>query len=201
MMTSNKPIPSKKEIKRFLRDFPYDETSPAVFEYSFNLYDEEVNKFLSMSDFSNSPAEREFAEYLQPLTEAKDIVNAMRKPTPPLSKSLLMQKLLEVEDEALGLIKEKCMSNMQDYFIENAVRFFIKSKTNCCKWILENYEEFRSEYLKSMFCIVIGFRGEVSNIPFLIDEAYRFLKYFPQESFEQAPALAVEEIANRYNLI
>lgn len=201
MTILNKHIPSKKEIKKFLREFPYDETSPAVFEYSLNLYDEEVNEFFSMSDFANIPTEKKFAEHLQPLTEANDIVNVMRKPTSPLSKRLLMQKLLEVEDEALEIIKEKCMTNMQDHFIENAVRFFIKSKTNCCNWILENYENFRSEYLKSMLCIVIGFRGEVSNIPFLIDEAFRFLKYFPQESFEQAPALAVEEIAVRCNLI
>ncbi|MBQ4629808.1 MAG: hypothetical protein IJB70_02335 [Clostridia bacterium] len=197
----NTTIPSKKQIREFLNSFPYDEMSAAVFEYSLNLYDEAIGEFFSASNFANTPYEREFAQQLNSLSSASDIVNMMRKPTSPLAKRALMQKLMQVEDDALELIKTKCMTNMQDYFIENAVRFFVNCKENCCEWILENFDDFRSDYLKSMLCIVIGFRGEPSNIPFLIEKAFYFLNFFSDESFEQAPALAVEEIAVRFKLI
>lgn len=78
---------------------------------------------------------------------------------------------MEYEQELLPMIKEKCIRNKQDVFIENALHFFMMSNNNCCDWIMETYSQFQSEYLKSMFCLVLGFRGDESMIPFLIEEA------------------------------
>lgn len=194
-------VPSKKQIKKFLDTFPYDETSAAVLEYSLNFYDKEIEEIFSNEYFNKTAYEREFSERLNTLTSPSDIVNMMRKQTSPTIKLELIKKLMSVEYEVTKTIKDKCMTNMQDFFIENAVRFFSKCKENHCNWILENFENFRSDYLRSMLCIVIGLRGEPSNIPFLIEKAHYFLQNFPSESFEQAPALAVEEIAVRFKLI
>ena len=62
---------------------------------------------------------------------------------------------------------------------------------------MENYENFKSEYLKSMLCLVLGLRGETDMIEFLIKEAERFEREYPNESFDQGPALAVQELATR----
>ena len=75
--------------------------------------------------------------------------------------------------------------------------FFMKSQINCCDWIMDAYSQFQSEYLKSLFCLVLGFRGDVSMILFLMEEAERMEKEYPNEYYDQGPALAVQELAAR----
>ena len=45
---------------------------------------------------------------------------------------------------------------MQDIFIENTLHFLLYSKVNDCDWIIDNYNVFKSEYLKSMLCLVLS---------------------------------------------
>lgn len=54
------------------------------------------------------------------------------------------------------------------------------------------------EDLKSMFCLVLGLCGDVSFIPFLMEEARRMEKEYPDEYYDQGPELAVQELAVRY---
>ena len=51
---------------------------------------------------------------------------------------------MEHEQELMQMVKEKCIRNKQDIFIENAVHFFMKSQCNCCDWITESYSLFHS---------------------------------------------------------
>lgn len=104
---------------------------------------------------------------------------------------------MEHEQELMPMAKEKCIRNKQDIFIENAVHFFMKSQCNCCDWITETYSQFYSEYLKSLFCLILGFRGEKSLIPFLMEEAKRMEREYPDETYDQGPVLAVQELAER----
>ena len=127
-----------------------------------------------------------------------ELVNLMRKPMTSGARELLRIKLLQNEESVLPLIKEKCLRNSFDIFIENAVIFFIKCKTNCGEWIMENYSQFRSEYLKSLICLALGFRGEPELIPFLMERAEFYEWEYPEESFERGPALAVEELYYRF---
>ena len=52
--------------------------------------------------------------------------------------------------------------------------------------------------MKSMLCLVLGFRGDVSMIDFLMSEAERLENEYPDESFDQGPTLAVQELAVRF---
>ena len=79
------------------------------------------------------------------------------------------------------------------------MHFFMKSQCNCCDWITETYSQFYSEYLKSLFCLILGFRGEKSLIPFLMEEAKRMEREYPDETYDQEPVLAVQELAERDN--
>lgn len=131
-------------------------------------------------------------------TEPNEILKLMRKKLSGSNRSLLREKMLEYEDELLTMIKEKSIRNKQDVFIENALYFFLRSKDNYCDWIIDTYSQFQSEYLKSLFCLVLGFRGDISTIPFLMEEAERMEKEYPNEYYDQGPALAVQELAVRY---
>ena len=140
----------------------------------------------------------ELEKVITETTEPNELLRLMRKELSGSNRSALREKIMEYEQELLPMIKEKCIRNKQDVFIENALHFFMKSKINCCDWIIETYPQFQSEYLKSLFCLVLGFRGEESMIPFLIEEARRLEKEYPNETYDQGPALAVQELAVRY---
>ena len=192
---------TKQEVKRFLKSHRNLEYSAAKFEYSMFLYkdiEEEMNEFVAKTVPGKEP---EKAANLQMIAEAKnaeDIVKLMRKETLVGDRFELVQKALEMEEETLPLIQKRALTNRHDVFIENTLKFLLHCKTNCCAWILENYQNFKSEYLKSMLCLVLGFRGDVSMIDFLMNEAERLENEYPDESFDQGPTLAVQELAVRF---
>lgn len=148
--------------------------------------------------YGKKESDLELEKIITETTEPVELLKLMRKPLVGSNRSLLRKKIMEFEEELLPLIKEKCIRNKQDVFIENALYFFMKSETNCCDWIVEKFAEFQSEYLKSMFCLVLGFRGDVEIIPFLMEQARRMEKEYPNEYYDQGSTLAVQELAARY---
>ena len=192
---------TKQEVKRFIKTHRDLEHSAAKFEYSLYLYKDVEEK---MYDFAakvvpGDEAERASVQkMIMDAESAEDIVNLMRKRTLIGDRFKIIQKALEIEEATLPLIQKRALTNRQDIFIENTVKFLLNSKTNCCDWILKNYQVFKSEYLKSMLCLVLGFRGDVSMIDFLMQEADRLEREYPKESFDQGPALAVQELAVRF---
>ncbi len=129
---------------------------------------------------------------------ADELIRLMRKPLSGLNRALLRKKILQHENEILPFIQSRALNNRQDIFIENTYYFFLYSQNNYCDWIIQNYNVFKSEYLKSLLCLVLGFRGDVSLIPMLMAETERFERDYPLESYEQAPIFAVQELAIRY---
>lgn len=95
-------------------------------------------------------------------------------------------------------IKEKTMKNGQDIFRENTLYFFLYCEENCCNWLMKEYSNIRNEYLRSMLCLVIGFRGDVEMIPFLMKETERLERMYLQETYAQGPILAIQELAVRF---
>lgn len=192
---------TKQEVKRFLKAHRNLEHSAAKFEYSMFLYKDAEE---AMYKFANQIMPRDEAEkaanlkMIEETKTAEDIVKLMRKEILIEDRFKIVQKALEMEEETLPFIQKRVLTNRHDVFIENTVKFFLHSKNNCCAWILENYQNFKSEYLKSMLCLVLGFRGDVSMIDFLMNEAERLENEYPDESFDQGPTLAVQELAVRF---
>lgn len=188
----------KNEVKKFLDTHRDVEFSAAKFEYSIYLCGEASQKAIEIAN-SRCPktiTDLELEKVISETTEPVELLRLMRKELSGFNRSMLRSKIMEYEDELLPMIK-KCIRNKQDVFIENALYFFMKSATNCCDWIMDTYLQFQSEYLKSLFCLVLGFRGDVSMISFLIKEAERMEKEYPKEYYDQGPALAVQELSAR----
>lgn len=191
----------QKEISRFFDTHPLEEFSAARFAYSLyfmpeaeEIVEEYVQKFLHPSEGDiRDEGEIHAAE------TADEWIRLMRKPLSKTNQSMLRKKLLEHEDEVLPLIQKRALTNRQDEFIENTLYFFLHSETDCCDWIMENYNVFKCEYLKSLLCLVIGIRcSDVSLIPVMMAETDRFALDYPDESFDQGPLLAVYELAHRF---
>lgn len=128
----------------------------------------------------------------------EELLAYMRKAVNGRSRLNLRAKLLEYETEMKPLIQSKAIRVLQDVFIENALYFFLHCQENCCDWILESYCDMRSEYLKSMLCLVLGFRGDVSMVPFLKREVARFESGYPDKEYSQGPLLALYELNARF---
>ena len=191
---------TKNEVKRFLKTHRDKEFSPAKYEYTLFLYKDIEEKMYSLANIVMPRDKAEAEASLQKIEEAQtaeDVVRLMRKRSAPYDRLKIVQKAIEMEEETLPYIQKRALTNKQDIFIETALKYFLRCKTNCFEWILENYENFKSEYLKSMLCLVLGLRGETDMIEFLIKEAERFEREYPNESFDQGPALAVQELATR----
>ena len=63
---------------------------------------------------------------------------------------------------------------------------------------MKEYSNIWNEYFKSMLCLVIGFRGDVEMIPFLMKETERLERMYLQETYAQGPILAIQELAVRF---
>ena len=192
----------KNEVIKFLETHRDIEFSAAKFAYTLYLYGEAGQEIIKLANTMHTKAvtDMELEKVITETTKSSDLLNLMRKKLSASNSSLLREKIMIYEDTLMPMIKEKCIHNKQDIFIENAAYFFMTSKVDCCEWIMEMYPQFESEYLKSMLCLVLGFRGEVNMIPFLMKEAERMENEYPRETFDQGPALAVQELAVRHGL-
>lgn len=191
---------TKKEIRNFLHNHPPKEFSAARLEYSIYLtpgMEEAVNQYVAEHLVPTDKDIKREQEIIAAET-MDELIRLMRKPLSGANRVLLRKKILQYENEILPLIQSRAMTNMQDIFIENTLHFFLYTQNNYCDWIVQNYKAMKSEYLKSMLCLVLGFRGEVSLIPFLMAETERLEREYPFESFGQGPLLAVEELATRH---
>lgn len=160
--------------------------------------EEKMNDFAAKVIPGNEAENAAKQQMIEEANTAEDIVKLMRKEILMGDRYKIVQKALKMEEDTMPLIQKRALTNRQDVFIENTVKFFLHCKTNCCGWILENYRNFKSEYLKSMLCLVLGFRGNIDMIDFLIKEAERFEREYQEESFDQGPVLAVQELAVRF---
>ncbi len=190
----------KKEVKRFLDTYPFKESSAASFEYSLFLMPEteEIASAYIAKYYSPSDTDTEEKSKILQAEKLEDYIRLMRKPLNLTNQQLLRSKVLEHEQAILPLIQHKALTNLQDIFIENVLHFFLHSEHNYCDWIIENYDNFKSEYLKSMLCLVLGFRGDDALIPMLMTETERFSNNYPFDDYEQGPLLAVLELAMRF---
>ena len=191
---------SKKEVHKFLDKHPDIPFSAAKFEYSLYLEPEAVEYANAISEKMLDESEEDLhsKRMIEQAETTEELLKLMRKPLSGGNRSRLRGKLLEYETVMMPCIKEKTMKNGQDIFIENTLYFFLHCEENCCDWLMKEYSNIRNEYLKSMLCLVIGFRGDVEMIPFLMKETERLERMYLQETYAQGPILAIQELAVRF---
>lgn len=191
---------TRKEIENFLSRHPDKEVSAAKFEYSLYVTPEviEISNEILDNALQKSEEDLRYEIVIQETDDPEGLLKLMRKAISWRNKGRLCKKILQHEEEICPLIQKKALTNKQDIFIENTLRFFLYSTKNYSNWILENYHNIDSEYLKSLLCLVIGFKGEKDSIPLLMKETERFEKSYPTESYEQGPLLAIQELMVRF---
>ena len=189
----------KRVVRLFLDTHRYLRISPATLVYSMFLDDKSFASMMHEVGTSMfSQEEAALAETIRGTEDPQALVQLLRKPMQWSSRCLLRDKILENEACTLPLIKQRALTSMQDHFIESAAGIFLQASENVSEWVMENYKAFRCEYARSIFSLVVGFRGTLDSIPFLTEEAKRLEQTYPEESYDQGPYLAVQELAARF---
>lgn len=186
-----------KELdKKYFEKHPLKEFSVARFEYS--LYEmPEVEKLANKAFKPDSNDLRDEA-MIEAADTPDELLKCMRKGLLGSNRRKLREKVLAHEAEMKPLIKKRAITNLQDFFIENTLYFFLHCEENCCDWIMEQYDNMHSEYLKSQLCLVLGFRGDSSAVPFLMKEVERYERWYPDKDYDQGPLLALYELRDRF---
>ena len=63
---------------------------------------------------------------------------------------------------------------------------------------MERYAEFRSPYVRSLLCLILGFRGEEDTIPWMMDRYFETKKRYPDDTYDQGPLIALSELNARF---
>ncbi len=190
-----------KSAKDFVEFYELDPSSDAGIEYlhykvpAFQDAVEETSAEL----FVQSEEDKATSKNMEDAKTADEFFKLMRTPMAMHNRIELRKRILENEEKLLELVKERTLRSTQDIFIENALYFFLHAKTDCCDWILSEYQNVRSECMKAMLCLVLGARGEIRVMPFLQDEAMRFMTGVDESegSLAQGPLYGMYELIER----
>lgn len=129
---------------------------------------------------------------------ADELVSMMRKSLPSHVQMVLRRKLLET-DGVFAEMEKRITTSRQEVFANHAAYYLLRYTGDTKQWIYDNYDDIRSEYMKSLLCMVAGVKGDPSDVQFLMDEAERFEREFPDESYSQGPVIGLEHIEDRWN--
>ena len=126
------------------------------------------------------------------------LLRMFRKTFSPKANRILLEKMLAREEEVLPEIQRTILKAFSDSTIENCTHFLVRCKANCSEWIMQNYEHIREPYARSSLCLVLGFRADLDDIPFLMQQVQVFERQFPSKTFDQSPILALSELNARF---
>lgn len=186
---------TKKEIKNFLKDHPLSRISAAGILLSIYENPDSVKNLDATAAKNQGNLDQEHAKLIEEAETEKEFFRLMRKPLSWENQEVLVEKMLPREEQLAPFILEKSLRNMQDNFVETATSFFMRAKQDYSKWILEHYDEIQNAYMKSMYCMILGLRGDETIAPFLESEYANFAALCPGQGFEQGPLIGLHEIA------
>jgi hypothetical protein len=187
--------------KKFFKDNPIMEDSTQRFVYSLLSYDgfeEKATELLTEHIIGTTEKDEEEKRIIENETDFENIIRLLRKNINGTNRPLLIRKALELEETIMPKVAEMFVRSLNDIFIENATRLFMKSDAGYILGLKDSYEQIRSAYAQSLACIVIGFRGEESIIPWMYDKYFDMKKKYPSETFSEGPLLALSELNARF---
>lgn len=186
--------------QEYFNRYPMKEYSAARIVYSA-ITSAEFGEAVAQAAPKDAKYETDMARVAEADT-AEAMVRMMKRALHPLARRALREKMVGREDEILPILYPAALKGFSDAFIENMTEFFCACKTDVSQWIIDHYADIRYPYMRSMLCLVIGFRGGAETIPFLKEQLETFAtKYSARESFEQGPLLALYQLSERFENI
>ena len=190
--------------KDYFKKHPLKELSAARFAYSQLLMPEVEDIALQMIPELEAkgipfPDNSAIKEQIRQEQDVKKLLRLVRNNIPMDAKKDLTAKLKEHEAEVLPELQRILLKAFNSSTIENITRFMVECEMNCADWIRTNYHDIRDPYARSMMCLVLAFRGDMTDVVFLMGQVDYFEKNYPDKSHEQAPLIALYELKARYS--
>ncbi len=189
--------------KAFFRRNPPREISSARFQYSFLLnpnFENVVDNLMREKGLETDNM-RKARDLIQNETSPEALLRLMRSNIPGANKSLLIHKLIEIEDAVLPEIQRRILTSYVDVFVENSLHFFVRAKTDCSRWLVSHFDQVRNPYAQSMICLALGFRAGPDVVPWMMKQYESMKASFPSESFSEGPLLALYEFHARFGTV
>ena len=125
----------------------------------------------------------------------------MRGNCDSINYTFLHSKILEQEEILMPMIIEKLKTSVNDVFIEHTIKLIKKAEKNYLEELVEIFNDIRSPYALSLACIIIGFMGNESHIPLLLQKHSELKSLYPGENYEQGALLGLIELRERFKLL
>lgn len=188
-----------KLIRSFLNAYGVDAYSPAGIEYQ-KFVKPHLEKAMIETEEKNMPSEKDEKDKadIEAAQDPDTLVRLMRRRMSATNTALLRERLLRVQKVVNVPIMEKMYTNGQETFAHNVLYYLLHCDADYSIFLYKEYEEIRSEYMKSMICLAIGLRGVKEMLPMLMQEAKRMSVKFPEEQLYQGPVIAVMEMGARF---
>ena len=188
----------EKLPKSFFKKNPLEKMSTAIiadFSLTIQFNDElhaEMEKILGehISDERHIKVAKD-KEEVEKLDSGEAVVAYMRKDHDNIVDPMFCKKALTLEAEAAPLIVKRYKTTGQDRFVELAFRILAKADKKYAEQLFQEYQEIRNPYAQSTACLLFGEQGMEEAIPLLMKEYERFKSDYPEESYNQAPLLAL----------
>lgn len=157
------------------------------------MYDDDILLFPEEKnpDWKVQSRERALAEEIQNCSDPARLVKYMRKPMSGPCRAVLLRRALAFEDATLPLAEDLALRSIQDEFIDSFTALLLYTHKNPSPWILENYANIRSDFLKSQLCVILGVRGTPKYIDFLVGELKNLEGRSQEDPLEQGPLVAL----------
>ena len=184
--------------KSFFKQNPLDKISTAIIaDFSLStLFNDELNAEIEKIVNGQIEDERKAQiladkDAVERLSSGEDVVAYMRKKHDNVADPLFCKKAMTLEAEAAPLIVKRYKTSAQDRFIELAFRILAKADKKYAEQLFREYKEIRNPYAQAMACLLFGEQAMEVAVPLLMQEYKRFKQSYPNESFNQAPLLAL----------
>lgn len=181
----------------YILEHPIEKYSPASIVLDEILFPEEWEK---ARDYLEEDGKERFEQDEERINaaDADELLRLMRQSAASVDRHILHRGLLRMEGEVIEPIKQRVLTTMLDEFVTNSTRFLAACTEDVTGWIREQYGNVRSPYMQSMLCLVLGIRGDLSQVPFLFEQVERFEREFGESQYNQGPLLALSELEERF---
>lgn len=187
-----------KLVTSFLNAYGVDPYAPAGIEYKKYMNpDFDKAQIQAEEKIGFSEKDQKDKAEIEAAVDADSLVRLMRRKMSATNTALLRERLLRVQKVVNLPIMERILTSGQDVFAQNAFYFLVHCDANYSLFLYQEYENVRSEYMKSMICLALGILGQKEMLPMLMQEAKRMSVHFPQESFYQGAVIGAMELGAR----
>ena len=166
--------------------------SSLVLQFDEALHSQLEDRVLSVEKNNDRRVRlQEDRSLIQNLSSGEEIVKYIRQKHEGLADPDLFRKVLSMQEEACPAIVKRYVTTGQDEYVDASFRILAKADSQYTDQLYEAYSDIRNPYAQATACLLFGEHSMKKAIPLLMEEYERFVRVFPNESFNESPLFSL----------